>query len=96
MNLGKKEEGIKALKAFVQDSPKNPTVPQVRDLIASLEKLSTTRVRAAETAGEKAAPLPGIDPLLASPELAISVKPWRPPGIDELKPPVAAGVSLSI
>lgn len=93
VNLGKKEEGIKALKAFVQDSPKNPTVPQVRDLIASLEKLSTTRVRAAETAGEKAAPLPGIDPLLASPELAVSVKPWRPPGIDELKPPVAAGVA---
>jgi tetratricopeptide (TPR) repeat protein len=93
VNLGKKEEGVQALKAFVQDSPKNPAVPQVHDLIASLEKLSTAPAHAAEIAGEKATPLSGIDPLLASPELAISVKPWRPAGIDELKPPVAAGVS---
>ena len=64
VNLGKKEEGIQALKAFVQDSPKNPTVPQVRDLIASLERLSTTPVRAAETAGGNTTPLPGIDPCL--------------------------------
>ena len=36
VNLGKKEEGIRALKTFVHDSPKNPAVPQVRDLIATL------------------------------------------------------------
>lgn len=93
VNLGKKQEGIQALKAFVQDSPKNPTVPQVRDLIAALERLDTDPARGAETSGKNATPLLGIDPLLASPELAVSVKPWRPSGIDELKPPVAAGVS---
>jgi tetratricopeptide (TPR) repeat protein len=93
VNLGKKEEGIQALKAFVQDSPKIPTVPQVRELIAALENLDTRPVYGAETAGMNATPLPGVDLLLASPELAVSVKPWRPSGIDEVKPPVATGVS---
>lgn len=92
VNLGKKEEGIQALKAFVQDSPKDPTVPQVRDLIAAIERLDIGPAPDAETA-KNASPLPGIDPLLSSPEFAVSVKPWRPAGIDEVKPTVAAGVS---
>ena len=93
VNLGKREEGIQALKVFVQGSPKNPTVPQVRDLIADLERRGSGPVGDPETQRKNATPLLGIDPLLASPELAVSVKPWRPSGIDELKPPVAAGVN---
>jgi tetratricopeptide (TPR) repeat protein len=93
VNLGKKQEGIQALKAFVQEAPKNPAVPQVRALIADLEGHDTDPVRNADSARKSPTPLAGVDPLLASPELAISVKPWRPPGIDELRPPVAAGVT---
>jgi tetratricopeptide (TPR) repeat protein len=93
VNLGKKEEGIQALKAFVQDSPKNPVVPQVRDLIATLEGSGAGSVRDADTTRKNATPSSGVDPLLATPELGLSVKPWRPEGIDETKPPVAAGVS---
>jgi hypothetical protein len=36
--------------------------------------------------------LPAIDPIFATPELPVSVNPWRPPGIDEAKPFVADGV----
>ena len=39
--LGKKEEGIQALKTFIQNSPKDTTVPQVRDMIAKLEQSGT-------------------------------------------------------
>jgi tetratricopeptide (TPR) repeat protein len=97
VNLGKMEEGVRALKAFVQDSPKNPAISQVRDLIAELEARHTDPVpdvkNGSEAAQKKATPLPGVDLLLASPDSPVSVKPWQPPGIDEVKPPVAVGVS---
>jgi tetratricopeptide (TPR) repeat protein len=93
VNLGKKEEGIRALKTFIQNSPNDPTVPQVRDVIAMIER-------------PDASPLPGarikrtssttIDPIFATPELPVSVNPWRPAGIDDAKPSVADGVGCPI
>ena len=92
VNLGKKEAGIQALESFVRNSPSDPTVPQVRDLIAKLER-------------PDAAPVPGtaivrtsavIDPIFATPELPVTVNPWRPAGIDEEKPSVADGVSCPL
>jgi tetratricopeptide (TPR) repeat protein len=93
VNLGKKEEGIRALKTFIQNSPNDPTVPQVRDVIAMIEH-------------SDASPLPGarimrtssttIDPIFATPELPVSVNPWRPAGIDDVKPSVADGVGCPI
>jgi len=104
VNLGKKEEGIRALKAFVQDSPKNPATPQVRDLIASLEVRATEVVPDTanvtkddtDAAHENQASLAGVDPLLAAPDLPVSVKSWQPPGIDEDLPPVSVGVSCPL
>ncbi|MGB8013237.1 MAG: tetratricopeptide repeat protein [Terriglobales bacterium] len=93
VNLGKKEEGIQALKTFVQDSPKNPVAPKVRDLIATLERVDTDPVRDADTKGKSATPSSGVDFLRATTEPGLSVKAWRPAGIDEIMPPVAAGVS---
>ena len=97
VNLGKREEGIQALEAFVKESPKNPTVPQVRDLIAALEARKTKPVPDSENDSEavrkNGAPLSSVDPLLASLEPPVSIKPWQPPGIDEVKPTVALGVN---
>ena len=97
VNLGKAEEGVRALMAFVQDSPKNPAVPQVRDLITALEARRGEPVpevkNGTEAAQKSAKPLPGVDLLLASPNTPVSVQPWQPPGIDEIKPPVAVGVT---
>lgn len=93
VNLGKKDAGIQALKTFVQNSPTDPAVPQVRDLIATLERPSavplpgTTIVRTSS---------PIIDPIFATPELPVSINPWRPAGIDEAKPSVAEGVSCPV
>jgi tetratricopeptide (TPR) repeat protein len=92
VNLGKREEGIQTLKIFLEGSPKNPTAPQVRSLIAELEARASNPDA---TSGTIAAlpSLTGVDALLASPELSFSVKPWQPPGIDATKLSVAAGVT---
>ncbi len=97
IDLGKKEEGIRALKAFVRDSPENPVVLQVSTLIATLEKPGTGAGRGADSKRTDAPPSPSVKFFLrATPELGVSVKAWRPAGIDEVKPPVAAGVSCPI
>jgi tetratricopeptide (TPR) repeat protein len=95
VNLGQKQEGIQALKAYLKDSPKNPTAPQVTNLIADLEaaNLGSTASGGASVASS---PLAGIDPLLASPEISFSVKPWQPAGIDESKPSVASDLTCPI
>lgn len=92
VNLGKYEEGIEALKAFVRDSPKNPAVSEVRDLIAAVERREADS-RNTETARGNATPLLGVDPLLASTDLPLSVRSWQPQGIDEIRPSVAVGVA---
>src|SRR5208282_1390228 len=93
VNMGKKEEGIRALQAFVQTSPTDPSVPQVRDLITKLERPDTAALSGSGIARKSAAV---IDPIFAAPELPVSVNPWRPAGIDEAKPSVADGVSCPV
>jgi len=93
VNAGKKEEGIRALNAFVQSSPTDPTLPQVRDLIAKLERPDAAPLPGTEIARKSVA---DIDPIFATPELPVSVNPWRPPGIDEAKPSVADGVGCPV
>jgi tetratricopeptide (TPR) repeat protein len=90
VNLGKKEAGIQALRTFVQNSPTDTTVAQVRDLIAMLERPNAGPLPGTEITRTSS---PAIDPIFATPELPVSVNPWRPPGIDESKPSVADGVS---
>jgi tetratricopeptide (TPR) repeat protein len=93
VDLGNNQEGLQVLKAFVQESPKNPTVPQVRDLIKSIEERSADPALQTETARKAAPPLAGIDPMLASPDVPLWVKSWEPQGIDDIKPSVASGVN---
>ena len=95
VDLGQKQEGIEALKSYLKDSPKSPAAPQVTNLIAELERGSGT---AAPATGAHSAstPLAGVDPLFASPEMSFTMKPWQPPGIDETKLSVAAGVTCPL
>ena len=92
INLGHRQEGIQALKDFVASSPKNPSVPQVKALIARMEAAPATAASAANVS----LPTPqvtGVDPLIAAAEPTFSVRPWQPPAIDLNKPSVAANVS---
>ncbi len=87
-NLGKDEEAIAALETFLRQAPDNTQAAQVRELIAEI------KVRPPVRAG--AAP-PPINPKFAESvvddtELRLSIKTWEPPGVDDAKPAVSAGV----
>jgi tetratricopeptide (TPR) repeat protein len=92
VNLGQKEKGIEALKSYLKDSPKSPTAPQVTNLVAELERPEALGGPAKGTS-VASVPLAGVDPLFASPEMSFTMKPWQPPGIDETKLSMAAGVA---
>ncbi|MGB7603608.1 MAG: tetratricopeptide repeat protein [Candidatus Sulfotelmatobacter sp.] len=95
VDLGQKQEGIEALKSYLKEWPKSPTAPKVTNLIAELERPDTMAAPATE-APVASTPLAGVDPLFASPEMSFTMKPWQPPGIDETKLSVAAGVTCPL
>jgi len=97
VNLGQKQEGIQTLKSFVQASPKNPSVPQVKDLIAKLESPNSASSGTVETAlTPGVAPVEGVDPMIAAGEPTFSLRPWQPAGIDTNKPSVATGMACPV
>lgn len=94
-DLGHIAEGIQTLKAFLVVAPGSPQASQVKDFISQLEQraastpteaaMLTTVVQSPVAAGDP-------DPLADASEPELSVA-WQPPGIDEAKPSVAAGVA---
>jgi tetratricopeptide (TPR) repeat protein len=93
LNLGKSEDGIGTLRAFLEGSPKSATAPQVRSLIAEVEARNSIAGSNGATEITALPPLTGIDALIASPDMTFTMKPWQPPGIDETKLSVAPGVA---
>ena len=93
VNLGQKEEGIKALKDFVTSSPKNPSAPQVKALIAQLEVPTNPSNSSLTNAVATDPQISGIDPLIAAAEPTFSIRAWQPPSIDTNRPSLAPNVS---
>lgn len=93
VNLGQRQEGIQALKDFLASSPKNPSVPQVKDLIVRLEAPPAAPSATTESAPLRSSRLTGVDPLIAAAEPTFSLRPWQPPAIDSNRPSVAANVA---
>jgi tetratricopeptide (TPR) repeat protein len=85
-NLGRNRESIAAFNAFLQTNANNPTVPQVKKLIAQIEARDAGNVA---PGGEE----PERDLVLASSSPSLPPSAWGPPGVDEVKPLVAPGVS---
>jgi tetratricopeptide (TPR) repeat protein len=83
-NLGHDEEGIQALNGFVQNNPNNPAVPQVKALVVQIEDRDVRGSGDMKSSGDLT--LAAVAPSL--PESA-----WGPPGVDDLKPPVAPDVT---
>jgi tetratricopeptide (TPR) repeat protein len=91
VGLGQDDAGIQALNAFLEASPDDSVVPQVRSLIAEVRQ---------HTADPSSAPpslkmqLPHLDSSASLPPSALlSIKAWQPPGVDEVKLAIAPGVS---
>ncbi|MFZ1009214.1 MAG: tetratricopeptide repeat protein [Candidatus Sulfotelmatobacter sp.] len=87
-NLGKNPEAIQALKLFIQNNPSNTAIPQVNELISKLED----RIN-----GRTPPPTPvEIDLALIASAPSLPPSAWGPPGVDEVKPPVAQGVPCPV
>ncbi len=95
VDLGQKKEGIEELKVYLKDSPESPSAQQVTNLIAELE-LPDVMGGPANGGSVASASLAGVDPLLASPEMSFTMKPWQPLGIDQTKFSVAADVTCPL
>lgn len=92
VGLGRNEEGIRALNAFLQQSPTDPLAEPVRSLIAELNKpVASHNVSQSPTTSP--AHMTAIDPLAAVAAPTLAVKAWEPPGVDDIKPVTAPSVS---
>ncbi len=89
--LGRSQEAIAALEGYLRDMPASPAAPQVRQRIAQLKLPPTANASLREAA---AGPQPSLEATVsAPPEARLSLPNWEPPGIDDVRPPVAAGVT---
>jgi tetratricopeptide (TPR) repeat protein len=82
VGLGRDQEGVQTLNSFLQESPRSPMAEQVRNLIAELSMTPPTPA-ASPTAEVHIA---ALDPVAALPAPGLSVKPWQPPGVDDIRP----------
>ncbi len=92
INLGQDEQGIRALEAFLQQSPRQPMAGQVRSLIADV-RARASAAPSAEGEVRTGTKLPGVDPLQALAAPGLSERSWQPPGIDQVKLALASGVA---
>lgn len=84
-NLGHNAEGAEVLKAYLKDAKPGPLTEQARNLVTIIEK------RPAMVAAGTQAPLEAVVDKAGEAEL-VALGNWGPPGIDDAKPPVSAGV----
>lgn len=105
VSLGRDQEAVETLNDFLKESPKHPMAGQVRSFITEIEQHEKVQnQRQQEQLQEQASAVSsaslstaeigdsGIDPLAAMPTAGLSMKPWKPPGIDDVKLTLAAGV----
>jgi tetratricopeptide (TPR) repeat protein len=89
--LGRREEAIKELQAFLHDVPGDPAAPTVRALIANLQSSTPESPRKpaasdrVELSGSTLAPDADISSFL--------VPDWQPPSVDVERPAIAEGLA---
>jgi len=88
--LGRRQDAIKMLQAFLRNLPEDPNAPAARALAGRLEL--DTPIRSDASAGSA----PAVDrsfPVIQVPTSKPLIPSWEPPGVDQVKPPVADGVA---
>src|SRR5439155_13096873 len=73
--------------------PGSPAAPQVRDLVAIIERRDLNPPSSSKNAFTAPLHLADDDPVLVATGSGFSIKSWEPPGIDEVKPLVAANAT---
>jgi tetratricopeptide (TPR) repeat protein len=92
IGLGFDQAAIHAFEVFLKDSPQNPLVYQVQNLVAELKKrnagsMSDASAKNSEVNASRA------DPLGAIPDPSLTTQTWRPPDVDDTRPTLAPGVA---
>jgi tetratricopeptide (TPR) repeat protein len=91
VSMGRDQEAIQALNVFLQQSPRHPMAGQVRNLIDEIQQHQASPTPPDHTPSTEAT-LTGVDPLAAVAAPGFSMKSWKPPSMDDVKPALAAGV----
>ena len=76
-NAGRAQEGVQALKTFLQSNPNSPVAAQIPEMIATIERGQPVH----------------SDPALETTLPLLPATAWGPPGVDEVKPAVAGDVA---
>jgi tetratricopeptide (TPR) repeat protein len=91
IGLGQKKEGIQALEVFLKESPEKSIADQVRTLIAKLESDSVPATDGGSIGSE--INTSNVNVLAAVPKPVLSIKTWRPPDVDDVRPTASPGVT---
>ncbi len=98
-NLGRFKQALAALNTFLQYAPDSPAAPQVHTLIGQLQQRDAVLTEPSAATPKPATSSATLKPdstddlLLAATSTGFSAKSWEPPGIDDVKPSVAADVA---
>ena len=93
IDLGHHQEGVEELKTFLQEMPNTSLAPQVLDVIAKVERHDNDPSSHAQPVPTSSVLLRDNKALPVAVQPEISIRTWEPPGIDEVKPAIAAGVA---
>ena len=85
-------EAIQALQTFLKTAPSDPHASQVRELAADFQKRQSQGLDEGSV-GQSLASGIVTKPIIAATDPELVVKSWGPPGVDEARPQVAAGVA---
>src|SRR6202011_3092841 len=91
VSTGEYQKAIQSLYVFLQESPRHSMAAQVRTLIGEIQEHQAS-LAAAENTPRTEARLSSVDPPHGLPAPGLSMKAWKPPGIDDSKPALASGV----
>jgi len=92
-NLGKTQDAIQALKAFLESQSRSAAAPHAQQLLELLEQGQAKDGGASAAKLAEVASFAVATDVLPSAYSSLPEMTWQPPGIDEEPPPVAAGVS---
>jgi tetratricopeptide (TPR) repeat protein len=97
-SLGRDPEAIQTLNAFLREMPESPSAPGIRELVATLERREASQTASSEKLPPQTVQLAEVDHFLSggspgSSAREFSIRTWEPPGIDDVKPSVAADVA---
>jgi tetratricopeptide (TPR) repeat protein len=92
LGLGRDDEGIQALHSFLEQSPKSPLTDQVRSLISEIDDHKSNGSIGENSGAASVSIASAVDSLAALDAPILPIKPWAPPGVDDVKPPVASGI----